>query len=81
MLDPVNPASGRRFYRSGDRARFHPGGIVEFLGREDNQVKVRGFRIELGEVEAVLSRHSARLSRRSSFSKSFRPVIRSSLHS
>jgi acyl-coenzyme A synthetase/AMP-(fatty) acid ligase/acyl carrier protein len=59
MLDPLNPASGRRFYRSGDRARFHPGGIVEFLGREDNQVKVRGFRVELGEVEAILSRHPA----------------------
>jgi acyl-coenzyme A synthetase/AMP-(fatty) acid ligase/acyl carrier protein len=59
MPDPLNPVSGRRFYRSGDRARFHAGGIVEFLGREDNQVKVRGFRVELGEVEAVLSRHPA----------------------
>lgn len=59
MADPLNPGSGLRFYRSGDRARFLPGGIVEFLGREDNQVKVRGFRVELGEVEAVLSRHPA----------------------
>jgi len=59
MPDPLNPRSGVRFYRSGDRARFLPGGIIEFLGREDNQVKVRGFRVELGEVEAVLSRHPA----------------------
>jgi len=59
MADPLNPVSGLRFYRSGDRARFLPGGIIEFLGREDNQVKVRGFRVELGEVEAVLSRHPA----------------------
>lgn len=59
MPDPLNPESGLRFYRSGDRARFLPGGIIEFLGREDNQVKVRGFRVELGEVEAVLSRHPA----------------------
>ena len=59
MADPLNPESGWRFYRSGDRARFLPGGIIEFLGREDNQVKVRGFRVELGEVEAVLSRHPA----------------------
>lgn len=59
MVDPLNPNSGLRFYRSGDRARFLPGGVIEFLGREDNQVKVRGFRVELGEVEAVLSRHPA----------------------
>ena len=59
MADPLKPESGLRFYRSGDRARFLPGGIIEFLGREDNQVKVRGFRVELGEVEAVLSRHPA----------------------
>lgn len=59
MADPLNSESGLRFYRSGDRARFLPGGIIEFLGREDNQVKVRGFRVELGEVEAVLSRHPA----------------------
>jgi len=59
MPDPLNPRSGLRFYRSGDRARFLPGGIIEFLGREDNQVKVRGFRVELGEVEVVLARHPA----------------------
>ena len=57
LVDPIHPASGRRFYRSGDRARFLPGGFVEFLGREDDQVKIRGFRVELGEIEAVLSRH------------------------
>ena len=57
LLDPIHPESGRRFYRSGDRARFLPGGFVEFLGREDDQVKIRGFRVELGEIEAVLSRH------------------------
>lgn len=47
-------ADGSRLYRTGDRARLLPGGLVEFLGRMDNQVKIRGFRVELGEIEACL---------------------------
>jgi amino acid adenylation domain-containing protein len=52
--DPFSKISGSRLYRSGDLARFLPGGNIEFLGRIDYQVKVRGFRIELGEIEAAL---------------------------
>ncbi len=50
----VNPSDGERHYKTGDLGRFLPDGNIEFLGREDFQVKVQGYRIELGEIEARL---------------------------
>ncbi len=44
----------QRWYRTGDLGRYWPDGNLEFLGRQDHQVKVRGHRIELGEVETAL---------------------------
>ncbi len=55
--DPFAETPGGRLYRTGDRARFLADGVIEYLGRLDDQVKVRGFRIELGEIESALLRH------------------------
>lgn len=45
---------GARWYRTGDRGRFHADGCIEFLGRMDQQCKVRGHRIEVEEIEKHL---------------------------
>lgn len=52
-----HPTTGKRVYLTGDRGRLLPNGEIEFLGREDNQIKIRGHRIELGEIESALVRH------------------------
>jgi amino acid adenylation domain-containing protein len=51
-----DPLSGGRLFRSGDLAIELADGRFDFLGRNDDQVKVRGFRIELGEIESALTR-------------------------
>ncbi len=57
LPDPWSTDPEARLYRTGDLGYQLPDGSVEFLGREDQQVKLRGHRVELGAIETELIRH------------------------
>ncbi|WP_168191911.1 non-ribosomal peptide synthetase [Chromobacterium phragmitis] len=58
VIDPSDPDEGL-IYRTGDLGRLRADGSIEFIGRQDFQVKVRGHRIELGEIESYLLENPA----------------------
>jgi amino acid adenylation domain-containing protein len=55
LSDPARPGSGERMFRSGDLGRYRSDGSIEYLGRNDFQIKIRGQRVEPGEIEAQLA--------------------------
>ncbi|MEG8277209.1 amino acid adenylation domain-containing protein [Streptomyces sp. AHA2] len=54
LPDPYGEPGGR-MYRSGDLAAWHRPGVVDYVGRADDQLKLAGNRVELGEVQAALN--------------------------
>lgn len=56
VFSPSTRLAGARDYRTGDLGRMLPGGLLEFVGRRDRQVKLRGYTVHLAEVEAGLAR-------------------------
>jgi len=55
VVDPFDGRPEARLYKSGDLGRWRADGVIEYAGRNDQQVKIRGHRIELGEIEAHLT--------------------------
>jgi len=55
----LHPETGKKLYKTGDKGRFNSNGYIEFLGRNDFQVKINGYRIELGEIEASLLKNKS----------------------
>ncbi|MBI6547333.1 non-ribosomal peptide synthetase [Xenorhabdus lircayensis] len=59
IKNPFSTDPQRQLYKSGDLGRWHADGNIDFVGRNDQQVKMRGYRIELGEIETALTAHEA----------------------
>lgn len=58
LIDPFSK-SGSRMYKTGDMVLKRPDGSLEYLGRNDDQIKIWGFRIEPGEIESAILENKA----------------------
>lgn len=52
-----NATPSQRLYRTGDRCKLGPDGLISFVGRNDHQIKLRGYRIELEEIGTAIEAH------------------------
>jgi amino acid adenylation domain-containing protein/non-ribosomal peptide synthase protein (TIGR01720 family) len=68
-------APGERLYRTGDLVRWTPRDGIEFVGRQDDQIKIHGVRIELGEIDAALARAPGVVAAAAKFVSTPRPAI------
>lgn len=57
VASPFSIVPGMRMYRTGDLGRWRDDGTIEYLGRNDHQIKIRGYRVEPGEIESRLLEH------------------------
>jgi enterobactin synthetase component F len=57
MANPFT-GNGDRMYRTGDLVRWSDDGLLHFIGRSDDQVKLNGHRVEMGEIECILLQYA-----------------------
>jgi len=57
LNDPYSEDANAKIFKSGDLVRRRPDGVIDYIGRIDDQIKIRGFRVEPREIENVLAKH------------------------